>query len=254
MKRSTIKKSFSRLLSLLLIVTVAVTFIPAFADSVHAAEAPDYAVSAPINSASQYTAYSNYFDYSYSNGGYYIPMGYSLYMEYRSGNGAWITSGQMNNPYLLYKFSNLASRSYYQTRTYFGRWYGDTFYKGPYSNTVTVKTGTPKLNIRKIQVKAVKVRKHRGTAWWYFWKIGKYKYYSYKVKVTVTLKKKPGAKGIYINGKRVKGNKRKYTATFGPYTNYSKPKGKKFIVYAYSYQNPTYGGYSNLYRKTLRVR
>ena len=81
------------------------------------------------------------------------------------------------------------------------------------------------------------------------------KYYTYKVKVTVKLKKKPGAAGIWINGKFVKGNKKKYTVTL-PGSSYSakKPKGKKFKVNVCSYKGKSYGGLSPLYKKTKKIK
>ena len=81
------------------------------------------------------------------------------------------------------------------------------------------------------------------------------KYYTYKLKVTVKLKKKPGTKGIWINGKFVKGNKKKYTVTL-PGSSYSakKPKGKKFKVGICSYQGKSFGGLSPLYQKKLKIK
>lgn len=181
-----------------------------------------------------------------------------IYMEYRVRGGTWQTSGKMTNYLTTYKIDGLRSNTNYEARVYFGYW--DTkgrFYRGPYSGIINFKTGQAKrLKIKSVKVKAVKVRKHRATyyGWYTGLPLGKYKYYTYKVKVTIKLKKKPGAKGIWINSKKLKGNKKKYTATFGTFSSYTKPKGKKFQIYAYSYSDGTVGGYSPMYSKKKKIK
>ena len=88
--------------------------------------------------------------------------------------------------------------------------------------------------------------------YYYLWKQTS-TFYTYKVKVTVNLKKKPGTKGMWINGKYKKGNKKKYTATFGTYTSYKNPRKLKFGLVLASYQNSSYGGYSPLYKKKKKL-
>lgn len=218
----------------------------------------------PYNSASSYDVYSKYFNF---NNGVNYRVGLDLYMEYKvKGAKNWTMSGKMNTPVANYKFTKLKANKKYQTRLFFGKWieYNGKSYlfrstdTGNGSGIVNIKTGKAKKpRIKLVKVKAIKVKKRTGIRYGYYTglPLGKYRYYSYKIKVTVKLKKKPGSKGIVINGKKFKGNKKKYTFTMGPYTNFTKPKGKKFTVYAYTYENAkTYGGYSPMFKKTVRVK
>ena len=141
------------------------------------------------------------------------------------------------------------------------------FFGGPVLSTGTIKTGKAKKPpIKSVKVKAVNVKFHKHrvaghyewTGYHYIW-IGPYteKYYTCKYKVTVRLKKKPGTKGIWLNGKYLKGNKKKYTTTFTPYPNYfvkRPPKGLKYKVKIRSYQSKKYNGFSPTYAKTKKVR
>lgn len=152
------------------------------------------------------------------------------------------------------------------TRTYLGD--GKTyFFGGPVLNSRTIKTGKAKKpKIKSVKVKAVKIKYHKNKVPGHYewvgnsliW-IGPYteKFYTCKLKVTIKLKKKPGTKGIYVNGKYLKGNKKTYTTTFTPYPNYytkRPPKGIKFKVTIRSYQNKAYGGWSPKYSKTKKAK
>lgn len=222
--------------------------------------------SKPTNSAKRYAAYSRYFDFYTGFDNYSDYYSYDLYVDYKiRGTKNWKRSGRMGLVGQTYKVNGLTPNRYYQARTHFGKWVtykGKNYFftslsTGNGSPIVTFRSGKAnKPKIKSVKVKAIKVKKKRGTRYGYYTglPLGKFTYYKYKIKVTVKLKKRPGTKGIVINGKRFKGNKKKYTFTLGPYTNYTKPKGKKFTVYAYTYDSKTYGGYSPMYKKKKKVR
>lgn len=204
---------------------------------------------------------------------------YRLYLEYSANGGkSWQRSGYMQRNSIKlyiqqgYTISGLKANKKYQTRLRYGvpatKADGSTgLLLGPVLNTGVKKIGKAKKPpIKSVTVKAVKVKYHKHrvpghyewTGYRYIW-IGPYteKYYTCKYKVTAKLKKKPGTKGIYINGKYLKGNKKKYTATFTPYPNYfskKPPKGQKFKVTIKSYQAKSYGGFSPAYSKKKKVK
>ncbi len=235
----------------------------------------------PNYSGKFYYVYSKYFEFYPFNFGKNLGTE-KLYMEYKiKGTKKWKRTGYMKaNSIKLYMeqgytIKKLKPNKTYQTRLRYGRYVtyskdigGDGksyFFGGPVRNTKTIKTGNAKKpTIKSVKVKAVKVKKHKvkHPAYWYYvggaafyHKAWTEKYYTYKVKVTVKLKKKPGAAGLWINGKFVKGNKKKYTVTL-PGSSYSakKPKGKKFKVNICSYKGKSYGGLSPLYKKTNKIK
>lgn len=196
---------------------------------------------------------------------------YHLYMDYSCDGGkTWKTSGAMrSNSVQLYssqqyRINGLKPNKKYRTRIYYGErvsYKGKSYFiKGPKRSTGTYKTGKKKKPaIKSVTAKATNVKYHKVKHYGYYTGVYLYteKYYTYNVKVTVKLKKKPGAKGLWINGKFVKGNKKKYTATFKPYPNYSskKPRGRvKYKVSVCSYQSKAYGGFSPLYQKTKTLK
>ena len=209
--------------------------------------------------------YSNYFVYAPYNMSY-ANRAYDLYMEYSADGGkTWKRSGYMRcNAITLaidqqYKISGLLPNHNYVTRIRYGKYVNGKLLLGPVLGTGTYKTGAAKApKIKSIKCKAVKVKRHKVKHYGYYTGVYLYteKFYTYKVKVTVKLKKKPGTAGIWINGKFCKGNKKKYTATFTPYPNYSakKPKGRKWGVVIASYQNKSYGGYSPLIQKKKKLK
>ena len=69
--------------------------------------------------------------------------------------------------------------------------------------------------------------------------------------VTVKLKKKPGTTGIYIGDKKVKGNKKTYTATF---TDSGKLKGKKITIGICTYNEAKLGAYGPTVKKKVKVK
>ncbi|MBQ9059703.1 MAG: hypothetical protein IJ128_00995 [Firmicutes bacterium] len=204
---------------------------------------------------------------------------YKLYLEYSSNGGkSWQRSGYMQrNSITLYidqgfSISGLKANKKYLTRLRYGTTASKTdgstgLLLGPPLNTGTKKTGKAKKPaIKSVKVKAIKVKYHKNKVPGHYewvgnsliW-IGPYteKYYTCKYKVTIKLKKKPGTKGIYVNGKYLKGNKKKYTVKFTPYPNYfvkKPPKGQKFKVTIKSYQAKSYGGFSPAYSKKKKVK
>lgn len=159
-----------------------------------------------------------------------------------------------------YKIGGLTPDKVYYVRLratdMFGRYDNGVFY-----NT-KVHTGKPKLQVKSISMKAVKVKRHSRTYYYYGWfyksKIKEY-WYTYKIKVTVKMKKKPGTPGVFINNEWVKGNKKTYKITLpksGYFTYNSKksPKHrKKFFVGVYSAFSKEYGGCSPLKYKNKKI-
>ena len=234
---------------------------------------PSKITQTPNYSGKFYYVYSNYMDYfPFTFGG---NLGGNVYMEYSNNGGkTWTRTGYMKaNAIKLYleqkyTFRGLKPNTNYKTRIRYGQsvtyseaYNGDGkahFFLGPVRNLATIKTGMAKSpKIKSIKVKAVKVKKHKVRHYGYYTGVYLYteKYYTYKLKVTVKLKKKPGTNGLWINGKFVKGNKKNYKVTL-PGSSYSKkkPKGKKFTVMVSSYQNTSWGGLSPLYKKVKKIK
>lgn len=207
-------------------------------------------IPAPSNSASQYEVYPTYF---FFNAGLNSQAFCDLYMDYRIKGGAWKTSGSM---YAVndYTFKGLKPKKTYQARLYYKNIYTGEI--GRYSPIVTFKTApNKKPAVKSVKVKAIKVKKHWQRVYGYVIYLGKRAYYTYKIRTTVTLKKKPKAKYIAINGKVFKANKKKYTVTTKKLVKYySPPRGDKYKVSIYTYQNKVWKGYSKLYQKTRKLR
>ena len=221
--------------------------------------------------------YSPYGTFQNTNG--------KLYMEYKTKNAKkWKTKGPMTYNMVTtaydqtYMVKGLKAKTIYNTRIRYGeevkyeyKCGGDDktyFFGGPVFGTGNIKTGAAKKPaVKSITCKAVKVKYHkvRHPAG-YYWSgnvllkqnAWTEKYYSYNVKVTVKLKSKPGTNGIFVNGRYLKGNKKTYTTTFVPaYGGYSskRPKGHvKWTVQLRSGQSKTYGGYSPIYKKTMKLK
>ncbi len=132
---------------------------------------------------------------------------------------------------------------------------------GVFYNT-KVHTGKPKLQVKSIKMKAIKVKRHRKKhyiiGWWTVRSYWEY-WYTYKIKVTVKLKKKPGTPGVFINNEWVKGNKKTYKITFprsGYFYYYSKKSPKRRVkatVGVYSAFSKEYGGCSPYKSKKKRI-
>ena len=187
---------------------------------------------------------------------------YYMFLEYRSSKSkTWSAAKGPMNYYTAYKITKLRPNTWYKFRLYYGYMRNGEWFTGKQENqmlyTGWFKTGKAKKPaVKSVTVKAYNVKKKKQRIYGYYTGLylGKRTYYKYKIKITVTLKKKPGSKGIWINGKKFKGNKKKYVIKLGPYTNYSKPKGKKFTVAIYTYHNKRYGGYSPMYKTKRKVK
>lgn len=244
------------------------------------AYAADYKYDAP-NYNGQFEVYSTFFNYSpftISGGNnpniwtsFYSPL---LYMEYSSDGGAtWNRSGYMqynsvtSNYNQRYRIGGSTPDTVYKTRIYYGDDYGNPI--SPYLTTSTIKTGkSTKPAIKKVTAKAVNVKYHKkmrpGYYYWtgyhYLWmKPLKMKYYTYNVKVTVKLKKKPGTAGIWVNGRWLPGNKKKYTTKFkipSPRNmSVKKPRNRiKYTVSVCTGQDETYKGYSPTWQKKMKLK
>ena len=171
-----------------------------------------------------------------------------LYTEYFTGNKS--AGG-----------TKIQANTLYHARVRYGK---ETFYNGnrlymwgPWSNTVDIKTGqSSRPAVASIRIKTKKMKK-TGLITKAHWDVyGKWHPYSKEYiwtttyKVTVKLKKKPGAAGLMIGDKKVKGNKTTYTVTF---TDSGKLKGKKIKFGICTYNDPQVGGYGKVYKKKVKV-
>ena len=219
-----------------------------------------------------YSSYFNYYPYDMAGNN----AAGSLYMEYSSDGGrSWNRSGAMTRNWIKlfiqqgFSISGLKPKTTYLTRIFYGTYAtystsagGDGnayFFSGPALGTTTFKTGSSsKPSIKSVTAKAIKVKYHKVRHYGYYTGVYLYteKFYTCKIKVTVKLKKKPGTKGLFINGAWVKGNKKPYTKTFTPYPNYyaKRPRGHyKYTVTVCSGQNSSWGGYSPAVSKTKKL-
>lgn len=223
-----------------------------------------------------YSKYANYYPYS----SMWTNTEYPLFIEYKGKKQKkWKRYGPMkSNAVQLYssqgfKVKGFKANKKYKTRIRYGQYENTSKNKtilnlGPVKKTASIKTGKAKKPaVKSIGVKAVNVRFHKVKHPGYWNYVGGYafwhppyteKFYTTNIKITVKLKKKPGAKGIMINGKRRKGNKKTYTYKYRPYPNYfvkRPPKGmKKYTVRVWSYQSSKYGGYSPIYKTKKKIR
>lgn len=277
MKMQNRKTRKGRLLSIVLAIALAIGIVPFMSLKTYAAQtgygAPNY--------NGQFEVYPTYFNYApFTLGGgnnpnwltsFYSPL---LYMEYSADGGkTWKRSGYMQYNTVTsissqrYRITGLRPNTTYRTRIYYGDAYGNPI--SPKRNTTTIKTGkATKPPIKKVTAKAVNVKFHRKTRPGYYYWTGysyiwmrpvKMRYYTYNVKVTVTLKKKPGTPGIFVNGRWLPGNKKKYTTTFkipSPHNmTVKKPRGRvKYTVSVQTGQSKSYKGYSATWRKRMKLK
>ena len=192
----------------------------------------------------------------------YNLVNYKLFMDYSVNGKTWKTFGPMT--YIQdYALKGLKPNTNYKLRTYYGIYKNGSWFTGKeegktrYLGTYRTGVGT-KVAVKSIKVKAYKVKKKKEKVYGYYTGlyIGKRTKYTYKLKIIVKLKKKPGTNYIWINGKKFKGNKKKYTVKLGKFTRYySKPKGKKYVVNIHTtYYNSVSGGCSPLYSVKKKIK
>lgn len=234
---------------------------------------PSLKLSSFYTRCSYFTYRDNYNSYAYDSD-------CDVYLDYKKAGKAWSCGYGPIGYGATVKRGKLAAASKYWVRIYYAK---VTYYtppkaigasanpptetkvfRGPVTGSVGFKTAYKKTPVKSVTAKKVKqwckkykVRRLSSKIYWrngyagwgYYRKIlgtKTYKYWYTKVKVTVTMKKRPGIAGVYIGSKTVKGNKRVYSANF---TLSGKKKGKTIKVSVYSFMNRTYGGLSG---KTLR--
>ena len=225
----------------------------------------------PSNKLDYYYTGPKDITFTYNGDHYYYSYDYRVYAEYKEAGGNWKTATDSVDKNGSMTIKGLKPGKAYSVRTYFATEVEQDGRKqfisgrdnGFISNTVTVKTGGAKPAIKSIKITKVKQKSYTYSQpiWQRYWYgtmlimriVGykKVKAYKTKFKVTVNMKKKPGASGIEINGKKLKGNKKKYTTSF---ELDGKKKGKKFLIKICSYQSKIYGGYSKLAKKKVKIR
>ena len=227
----------------------------------------------------------SYFTYSDNYNSYYYDSDCRVYFDYKRSGKKWSKGWGPVNSGKTVKRAKLAAASKYWVHTYYAK---KTYYtpptpldaqtnpktetvvfKGPATKDIGFKTAYKKTPVKSIKAKKIKqwckkykVRRlsskiywRNGYAGWGWYRkvLGTktYKYWYTKVKITVTMKKKPGVAGVLIGEKKVKGNKKTYSANF---TLAGKKKGKKIKVSVYSYMSTKYGGWSGKTLKKVKVR
>ena len=226
-----------------------------------------------------------YFTYRDNYNSYYYDSDCRVYFDYKRAGKNWSNGWGPVNSGATVKRAKLAAASKYRVHTYYAK---KTYYtpptplnaqtnpktetvvfKGPATKDIGFKTAYKKTPVKSIKAKKIKqwckkykVRRlsskiywRNGYAGWGWYRkvLGTktYKYWYTKVKITVTMKKKPGVAGIQIGEKIVKGNKKTYSAKF---TLAGKKKGKKIKVSVYSYMSTKYGGWSGKTLKKVKVK
>lgn len=278
MKKRTMRRT--KLFAFVLAVVMCVTVLPALSGKAEA----ETTITARPNYNGVFKVYNTYINYyPFTLTGNHNPYSFNtpyLYMEFSSNGGrTWFRSKRMTyqvGPLATdqgFKLDGLKPNTTYKTRIRYGDIYGNC---GPALNTTTIKTGKAKApKIKSVKIKAVNIKYHKHRvgpqAYWtgYHWVYtGSWteRYYSYKLRVTVKLKKKPKAKGLYVSlggygTKYVKGDKKKYTVTFTPlyggYRTSRPPKGlgkKTVTIGSYQDKSKKWIGLSKTTKRKRKVR
>lgn len=245
----------------------------------YAVPVPTLIYAKPEHSKKMYELYHNYGYLTTAGNTYSRDPSCGLYLSHRIKKKSYTTNGPLDAN-STYTISGLTPNKTYEFLAFFGKYvtYGgeQLFIAGPMNNYVSklvMKTGLKKLPIKSVKVKAVNVKKHTHIVPGYVVRnAGKETWYTYRLKVTVKMKKKPGIKALYISGKKVKGNKKSYSVKFGksnsiytgkwvvkPYRKYYKhtiakiPRKTTYVVKLYSYRDKTYKGYSPIQTKKPKI-
>ena len=227
---------------------------------------PTYIYKAPTNYLSYYWTGNKKFKFSYDGSTY---KNCKVVLEYKKVGGAWKKTKALT-PGKVFTKTKLAIGKTYKVRTYFvysGTYKGKKYTftgknMGKVSKTQSIKTAAAKPKIKSIKITGAKITSstYRQPIYYYnpwggitidFVNGPLVTEYNTTATVTVKLKKKPGAAGIYINGKLVKGNKKVYKAKV---TFDGKKKGKKVTIKVYSYQSTKYKGYSPKASKKVKIK
>ena len=189
-----------------------------------------------------------------------------MYIDIKKGSkGKWSTAWGPFGPGSSKKLKKtLTPGSTYYVRAYYVKEVSGTYFIGPVSSTVKIKTGPKKKPaIKSIKITQAKVKKIKVKGK-YYWDNGTLKYlkgfttYETTYKVTIKFKKKQKIAGleVYAGGvtlpKFIKGSKKTYTAKF---TVGGKAKGKRTNFKIRTKGNASYGAWSPTYKsKKIRIR
>ncbi len=252
---------------------------------------PTYIYKKPSLKLTDFYTGCSYFTYSDNYNSYYAPStrvedpNCHVYFDYKRSGKKWSKGWGPVKSGKSVKRAKLKAASKYWVHTYFAKKTKYTpptplnaetkpktvtkVFKGPVTKNVGFKTAYKKTPVKSIKAKKIKqwckkykVRRLSSKIYWingyagwgWYRKIlgtKTYKYWYTKVKITVKMKKKPGVAGILIGEKKVKGNKKTYSANF---TLAGKKKGKKIKVSVYSYMSTKYGGWSGKTLRKVKVR
>ena len=261
MKHNSKRASAMKLLSIALVVIVGMSVLPFAGGNVHGASNPkiveNKSWTTPSNWPSMYDVYMQQVIFNTKVNQPNTDGGFSLYMDTRvkikgKKYGAWQRVKKMNDSWQQYTITGFKRNAVYQARLYYGKQVGNTLYRSPYSKVQEFRTGSP-IYIKSIKVTPVNMQTRRQHVFGYVIYWGSLKFYTYQYKITVTLKKKPNAAGMMINGKKALGNKTVYTVYTPKMDSYSKPYGRSYTVVVNAYKSWRYGGYSQLVKKNVKV-
>ncbi len=224
---------------------------------------PTLVYESPSNKLDYFLTKQKLFAYSYGGEKYSHDPDCGVYLDYRQAGGNWVESyGACSTDPSVMSVPNkqLKPSTKYDVRTCFGKKgrYGGVSYfiKGAYSPVKSVKTSGKALKIKSISTSKAKV-KYAG--WiltpYYNGKAGKpVPIYYTSFDLTLKLKEKPAATGIYIGASKVKGNKKTYKV-HKKYTGAKKDYiGKSMKIEFISYQSTVYQGYSPKVTKKVKIR
>ncbi len=234
---------------------------------------PTYIYKKPAIKISDFLTTYNHVALRYS-GSYYENCG--VYFIWKKAGGSWskTITGPVSTDFDRYtaEAAKLKASTNYTAKSFFGKMvqYGGKniailgSQTGYYSTAKTVKTAGKKLKIKSVKISKVSQKTRKKNGWhvgyirdpyygtWHLGLInGPYTSTTTKFNIKVTFKSKPGAAGIYIGNKRIKGNKKSYSAKFELGGKY---KGKKLTFSFMSYQSNSYSSYSPVLRKKIKIK
>ena len=231
--------------------------------------------SVPSNTASRYEVYPTYFFFGIGADGNLV--NYKMYMDiWPTGKPQQMKTYSFGSYVQTYTIKGLRPNTKYTTRLYYGFERSESYYfsgtgriEGAKSKTVTFKTGpNKKPALKSVKVKAINYRVVKRRAYntnFLLWWRHPYTYneYRYKQRTTVTFKKAPKTKFVFIkytmNGleyvKRIKVKKgqKTYVVTSKQQASIYNPHKRKSTVSVATYQNKTWKGYSKLWSGKRKI-